>query len=274
MKIFNKKRALVLVAVLLFALIMALPMLAMATNGDSRVEDAAGFFTESERQNLEKKLNDVSGKHGCDVVVFTCDSIGMREARDYALDHFFDVGRYSSNGLIMLITRDRDYAFCASSGMCEYAMTDDAYDLLEDVVVDELRDNNYYEACMKFADNCDEFMTAYESGEPYKKPEEPKDVGGMLGVAGVAAAGVGAATGAIGTGSMKSKLKTVHQKATATDYVKRGSLNVMAANEMYLYSNVIRTAIPRDEGRSGGGSYSHGFTSSSGHSGSGVSGKF
>lgn len=265
MKNGTKKRLFVLAAILLFVLMCALPALTMAQS--VYIEDNAGYLSESERASLRSKLSSYSSKHGCDIVVITCDSVGAKSAELYAADYYEYQG-YAKDGMVMLISRERDYAF-AATGKCQDALTDDALEVLEDEVVDVLKDGDYYGAFVKFADYCDEFMTAYEGGEPYEKP---KDTGGRLAFAGVAAAGVGAATGAIGTGSMKSKLKSVRSKSSATDYVKRDSMNIMAANEMYLYSNVVRTPIPRDDERSSGGG--HSFTSSSGSSWSGSSGKF
>ena len=265
----NRKRTVLLIALLVFALMCALPVLAAVTDANlTNVEDNANYLSESQRENLSNKLISLSRKHGCDIVVITCDSVGAKSAELYAAD-YYEIRGYSNDGIVMLISRERDYAF-AAKGKCRSALTDDAYELLTNEVVDELRSDNYYEAFNKFAAYCDEFMDAYENGEPYTKP---KDVGGRLAVAGAAAAGVGGLTGAIGTGSMKSKLKSVARKEYASDYVKRDSLNIMEANEMYLYSNVIRTPIPRSEDRSGSGG-SHSFTSSSGSSWSGTSGKF
>lgn len=270
MKIRNKKRAFALAAFLLFALLLAMPVLAVVTDAAlTRVEDNAGYFSENQRTALSNRLTALSEKHGCDIVIITCQSVGNKTAELYAADYYETRG-YSKDGIVMLISRERDYAF-AGKGKGYSALTNDAHDVLNSEVVDELRDDNYYEAVNKFADYCDEFLTAYENGEPYQKP---KDVGGRLALAGAAAAGAGGLTGAIGTGSMKSKLKSVVKKEYASDYVKRDSLNIMAANEMYLYSNVVRTPIPRDDERSGGSSGGHSFTSSSGSSWSGSSGKF
>ena len=73
----------------------------------------------------------------------------------------------------------------------------------------------------------------------------------------------------IATGVMKGKLKTVRRKASASDYLKPGSLQLNGQSDVFLYSNVVRTAKPKDTGSSGGGSSTH--TSSSGrtHGGGG-----
>ena len=72
------------------------------------------------------------------------------------------------------------------------------------------------------------------------------------------------------TGSMKSKLKSVHRKRSASEYMKRDSLNMVDASEIYLYSNVTRTYIDRDrDSHSGGGGGVHISSSGTTHGGGG-----
>ncbi len=68
---------------------------------------------------------------------------------------------------------------------------------------------------------------------------------------------------------MASKLKSVRHKTGASDYVEKGSLRMVDQREIFLYTNVVKTEIPRDNDRSSGG-----FSSSSGSSWSGSSGKY
>ena len=72
---------------------------------------------------------------------------------------------------------------------------------------------------------------------------------------------------------MASMLKSVRHKTGASDYVEKGSLRMVDQREMFLYTNVVKTEITRDNDRSSGGS-SGGFSSSSGSSWSGSSGKY
>jgi uncharacterized protein len=70
---------------------------------------------------------------------------------------------------------------------------------------------------------------------------------------------------------MKKKLKTVQKKQAAADYVRPGSLNVIYANEQFLYKNVAR--VKKESSSSGGGGSST-HSSSSGRSHGGGGGKF
>ena len=72
---------------------------------------------------------------------------------------------------------------------------------------------------------------------------------------------------------MKRKLHTVNMQAAANNYLKNGSLNITESNDIFLYSNVTKTAKPQDnDSNSGSGSSTH--ESSSGNTYGGGGGTF
>lgn len=73
---------------------------------------------------------------------------------------------------------------------------------------------------------------------------------------------IGLVVAFIVTASMKKKLKTVSFKAGASDYMKPGTLNVTSANDVFLYTNVVKREKPKSDSSSGSSSSS----SSSGRS--------
>ena len=79
--------------------------------------------------------------------------------------------------------------------------------------------------------------------------------------------------------AMKGKLKTVHRRYEASNYVVPGSLALQQSEDRFLYSNVTQTPIPRhDDNHSSHGGFSGGGSSvsfgSSGVSHGGGGGKF
>lgn len=214
------------------------------------VVDMVDLLSDEEEAQLRSKLEEISNRQNADVVFVTVNSTGNKSAMDFA-DDFFDYNGYRTDGILMLVSMQNSDWWVSTAGRGITAVTDDALERYEEESVTYLTYANYYTACSKFADLSDEFLTLEKQGTPYQKPEEKSSSG--LATAGVVSAGVGLATGAIGTGSMKSKLKSVHRKRSATEYMKRDSLNIVDASEIYLYSNVTRTYIDRDRGSSGGG---------------------
>ena len=235
-----------------------------------RVVDMADLLSDNEEAQLRSKLDEISNRQNADVVFVIVNSTGNKSPMEFA-DDYFDYNGFRPDGILMLVSmQDRDW-WISTTGRGITAVTDDAYERYEEESVTYLTYGNYATACSKFADLSDEFLTLEANGTPYHKPEEKRSSG--LGAAGVISAGVGLATGAIGTGSMKSKLKSVHSKQNASEYMKRDSLNIVDASEIYLYSNVTRTYIDRDRGSSGGGGGGV-HISSSGTTHGGGGGKF
>ena len=70
---------------------------------------------------------------------------------------------------------------------------------------------------------------------------------------------------------MKGGMKTAKNKVDASFYVVSNSLNLLTANDIYLYETVTRTKIETPSGGSGGGGRS--FSSGSGRSYGGRSGR-
>ena len=67
-------------------------------------------------------------------------------------------------------------------------------------------------------------------------------------------------------------LEDVRKQAAATTYVRDGSMRLTDSRDLFLYTNVTRTAIPKNNSSGGGGSSTH--TSSGGVSHGGGGGKF
>lgn len=236
----------------------------------NRVEDAADLLTPEQEAALAQKLDEYSRKHDCDIVVITAKSLGSKTARLFAADYYETCGYNMSGGMVMMVCPEaRDYAF-VGTGKC-YSITNDSkvIDHLKDVVVaDQLKYDHYNTAFNVFADKCDEFLTNVENGKPAYKKNLISTTFAAIG-----SAVVGLVSGGSAAGGMASKLKSVRHKTGASDYVEKGSLRMVDQREIFLYTNVVKTEIPRDNDRSSGGS-SGGFSSSSGSSWSGSSGKY
>ena len=123
---------------------------------------------------------------------------------------------------------------------------------------------------MKFADLCEKFIIQALSGEPYDVENLPEETVPFYMIFLISLV-VGFVIALIVTGVMRSRMKTVHMKPDAADYMKKNSLNLTRCGDMFLYNQVSRTAKPKEDS-SGGGSSTH--TSSSGETHGGSSGSF
>ncbi len=251
-------------------LVTEVPVTAAPIVSGNRVEDSADLLSDAQESALAAKLDEISRKHDCDVVVITAKSLGNKLARLFAADYYEMCGYNMSGGMVMMVCPEqRDYAFVAT-GKCYDIFNDTkVIDHLKEVVVsDQLAYDRYNSGFTVFADKCDEFLTNVENGKPpYKKNPI------SLVFAAIGSAVVALVTGGVTASTMESKLKSVRKQQNASEYVQQGSLRMVNQSEMFLYRNVVKTERPRDDNRSGGGS-SGGFSSSSGSSWSGSSGKY
>lgn len=238
--------------VLACILCVALTVPAFAADID-RFTDTVGLLTESENVALNNKLDTLSQQLHFDIAIVVMDSLDGWEVDD-AAESIYDQYNFGygadRDGVILLIAMDsRDWGITAK-GFGKEALNKDAQDAISGLIVPLLSTGEYNEAFNVFADGCGDMVTDAMNGNVYKAPF---NVVKSIGIAVV----VSLVVALIVVGSMKAKLKTVHQKYAASDYVVPGSLAITNARERYLYSTTSRTAKPKnDSSSSSGGSVS------------------
>ena len=214
-----------------------------------RLADFADLLDDGQKEELEAKLDQVSEDYGCDVVVVTEETLDGAVPQDYA-DDFFDYNDYGmgedKSGILFLITMSERKRCISTHG----------------------------EAIQIFTDAGQEYMTdnfvSYLS-EPYDVENLPEETIPFYMIFLISLV-VGFVIALIVTGVMRSRMKTVHMKPDAADYMKDGSLHINRSRDIFLYHQVTRTAKPKEESSGGGGSSTH--TSSSGETHGGSSGSF
>ena len=239
----------------------------------TRVVDMAALLSDSEESSLLFKLDEISERQQFDVVVVTVGSLDGKTPTAYA-DDFYDYNGYGFgaeyDGVLLLVSmEERDWSI-STCGYGITALTDAGQEYISENFIPQLSSGDYAGAFNTFADLCDEFVTQAKNKNPYdvgNMPKGPLPLGRNLIIALVS----GLLVALVGTGIMKGQLKSVHAKAAAGDYMKKGSLNIRESRDTFLYKHTDRRAKPK-ESSSSGGSSTH--TSSSGRTHGGSSGKF
>jgi uncharacterized protein len=274
-----KKRFISILLVAFLCVASAVPVFADSfpdTRLQERLVDDADILTDSEKSALIAKLNEISERQNLDVTILTTNSIGNEEPRVYAADFFeasgYGVGNNHDGIILMLSMEERDWAI-ATHGYGIEVFTDAGQDYITDQIVDYFSDGEYYEGFDKYADLCDEFITQANNDEPYDSGDLPSAkptifnyvmmIGGAL--------LIGIVCALVGTGIMRSKLKTVRFQNSANDYIRQNSMKLTSQNDILLYTHVTRHKKEDNNSRGGGSST---FSSSSGSSFGGSSGKF
>ena len=275
--------------VLLFLAVLCVCMCARVTAqaAPQLLVDEADNLTPDEERALTDMLIEVSDRYDADIVVLVIDSLNGSDAQAYA-DDFYDQNGYADDGALFLFSvGDSEYAF-STLGRTAEALTDAALDMIEDDVLNGLRNGkatqDYYDAYVAYIEGVDTYLGIAESGTPFEyETEEPirgfealrQTLGGN-----VLFSAIGGFVGSfLYMGRQKSKLKSVHRQRGAATYVTGGGPALTVSDDRFVNKSVNRTPIrqsaPPSSSRTGSarrGTTYH--TSSSGRSHGGRSGKF
>lgn len=248
-----------------------------------RLADQEELLTTEEQEELLARLDEISERQQCDVVIVTVASIEGKTATEYA-DDYFDYQGYGygekSDGILLLVgMKERVWAISTHGSLGISAFTDAGLDYIKEDVQFQLKLDNYAKAFRTFASLCDQFLTAAHKGKPY-------DVGNLP----IKHASpsiliflfpIGILIMVWKSRSKKRSLKSVVKKTGAISYKVPNSLHLWVNEDRITGSHVTkrkRNEESRDRGGSSGSGGSSGgsttHTSSSGRTHGGTSGTF
>lgn len=265
---------------LLFAMLLlfvwSVPAFAAQTIPDSRQEarlvDDSGLLSTEEASTLQTKLDEISERQQCDVVIVTVDSLDGKTPQDYA-DDFYDYNGYGygddRDGVLFLVSMGERKWQISTCGYGITAFTDAGIEYIGEKCKDYLSDGEYMDAFCEFADLSDQFLTQAKSGEAYDVGHMPKEKLSPFWI--VADFGIGFLIMLIIAAVKRSKLKSVRFQAAADEYVNTGSMT-LTRNQDHLVNRVVTSrVIPKEDHSGGGGSSTHTSSSGSSHGGGGGS---
>lgn len=250
----------IMIMIIACASVLSLPVLAESDTADShplRLVDSADLLTDSQEESLRKKLDEISERQDFDVVIVTVAGTGGKTTEDYAND-FYDYNGYgmgtNRDGVLLLVSKQADldgnHRRISTRGYGITAFTNKGIDWIISNIKPKLESNENNEAFNDFADYADDFVTKAKDGHPFVPFNAGKKI--LISLA------IGLVLAVIVIVVMISQLKSVHQKANASDYTKKGSMNVTQSRDMFIYRHVDRRKKPENDS----GSNTH--TSSSG----------
>ena len=251
----------------LLAILLVLTMIVLTVSAASpRLADEAGLLSNTECADIEKQLDNLSAQYDLDVVIVTTDSTGSRTPMEYA-DDYFDYNDYAPDGVLLLVSMEEGDWWISTTGYGITAFTDAGIAYIGENIVPHLSDGEYGKAFTTFTELCDQFLSQAKMGDPFDTHNLPKEPFKLVRNV-IVALVIGLVAAWFATGSMKAKLKTVHQQAKADDYIVSGSLQLTKSRDLFLYTHLDR----REKPKSSSGSSTH--TSSSGTTHGGGGGKF
>lgn len=236
---------------LIFAFILCLSLMLPVSASNARLVDDAGLLSSDEYSDVLDTLDEISERQDFDVVIYTCFGNSGYDIVDYADSYFDDNFGVNNDGAILVVDTLYNNWSISTSGRGVDNISNDKCDEIGEEVAEYLKDGDYYNAMIVFAEFCDDNC----NGPGYNW---------FFGIVFSLVVGFGIAL--ISVLVMKGKLKSVHRQPAAKDYLVPGSMNVTMSRDIFLYRNVTRRAKPKEN------SGSH--TSSSGGRHGGSSGSF
>lgn len=287
MKLFVKFFAALSAILLLFTAAAAAEGVAVIPENPTRVMDGAGLLSEDEQTELRTRLDEMSARHNCDIVVATVDSTNGATPMAYADDLFdyagFGLGDDRTGILLLISMEERDWWISTRGGAIRI-LTDDRIQSIGDDIVDDLGSGDYAAAFSTFADDCERYCMLYGDYDDYGGDGDGSHDGIGSKLAYFArifpyvmpwywiplSLLIGFLIACIAVSVMKGKLRSVRYQPAAGSYVRPGSFAVTASRDQYLYRTVSRTERPKDT--DSGSSSTHSSSSGASHGGGG--GKF
>ena len=273
------------------------------------VLDWSDLLTAEEESALNALLGGISDEADANIIVATVDSLEGDSAQNFA-DNLYDAGLTyfglmdgTEDGALLLVAMNERQWAISTAGYGIEVITDQALDHMEDAVIPYLNEGAYYLAFQTFGELCGAYWDAdpygYENGDPLSGSTYPVYDGSLYGEdiyypsAGETirygssfgpqwifiALLIGFLIALIPMGVLKSQLSSVHRQTGAASYRKQDTVRITGSKDLFLYRNITKKPIPRDDSNRSGGSMGSrpggGFhTSSSGRSHGGRSGGF
>ncbi len=285
-KTLNKRLFGIIIVLLMLSLLLPLRVFAAdnilwdsyeipSTRQKPRLVDNADLLMSYEKEDLTKKLDEISAKHQCNIAVLTVYS-HSGPIQDFADDYFdyngFGADYNGSGILFMLSMEDREWAI-STSGSAITAFTDYGQEYMVKKMMGDLSDGYYGDAFSTYIDVCDYLLDIYSQGTAfdvdYKAPRTTGDYVRMI----LISLAIGLAVAFIPLLFMASELTTVKMSTGANDYQSKNGINISLRQDIFERKVLNKTQIQqssgsRSGGSSGGGSSIHTSSSGSSHGGS------
>ena len=221
---------------LLFALVIcvSLSVTVFATEEkECFIYDSAEILTESEHQQLDETLSQLSSTYNAEVVIVTvasADGMDVRELADGLYDKLGIGYGADHDGVMLMLCMDPRQYHIIGKGFAAEAIDASVIENIGESISTDLKSNRFSAAFRIFTDECKYYLDGHLNGFPFKTT---KNV--------LIALVVGLLFAWIITKSWESKLKSVRKQDQANVYVKSGSMNITQSGDFFMYRNITRT---------------------------------
>ena len=298
-----KKLTVILLSVLILLSLVSTAFAYDYEEGDrtALVNDLADIIPDYDEETLNYKLEQISEDYECEVALLTVNSTDGYDITAFADDYYdyngFGYGENDDGIMLVVDMGYREFAI-TTHGTAIDIFTDYNLIQLENVFVPYLSQGSYtdafiayYEKCINIFDDYNTYLNDFGGeGEVYIPSEDDYDYDYDYGYGNdyyqpaktdffsvkwlVISVVIGIVIAFLYTNFLKSQLKTVKSKPSASDYVIPGSFTLTGQRDVFLYRNIKKTPKPKNNSGSrggssfGGGSSTHRSSSGRTHGGS------
>lgn len=237
--------------------------------------DYAEYLTDDEITKLTERLDGLREKYDFDAAI-CIDNVmwgdTAMEAADDTYDYYLYGAGANDDGMIFYISKEPRNYWISTHAYGETVCNDRGIAYMKTLVEPKLKSDEYYEACVAYADGVEELLQMAADGKPYNKKvlDKPRIQKAVL--IGVILGFIVSLIIAFSRTSHAVKLmNTARAKADAHGYMKPGSFDLQVNQDVFLYSDVSRTEKEQRSSSSSGGGGSHISSSGRSHGGGGGS---
>lgn len=244
------------------------------------VVDNAGYLNDEAVQSLTARLDELRDRYDVDVAVVIDDQMwgdSVEEAADNTYDYYFYGAGTGDDGVLLYISKEPRMYHISTFGSGITAFTDYGIEYIQSLIVPKLQNDDYYSACMAYANGADKLLQQAADGTPYDVGSDDVELtagertGASLGFGVILALIIALIASAISTRIKVNQMNTAREQADAHGYMKPGSFNLQTRQDVFLYSHLDRREKPKEPPAGSGGSTVHVSSSGRSHGGGGGS---
>lgn len=228
-----------------------------------KIYDFSEVLTEEEVQTLKEKINSFIEKTNMDMVIvipkFSYSSDQQNE--DYAADFYdyndfgLDFEKYSGVLFLRNTYDDDPYFNIYTFGEAQLYFDYDRLEETLDDVYDDIKSGNYLDGFSMFIDNMERY---YDLGFPKGKEKYYIDENGIVKIPytipWILSIAISTIVTMIIVGIFISKNKMVKKATTASEYLKKDSVNITNKKDVFITSHTTSYTTSSSSGSGGGGS--------------------
>lgn len=260
--------------ILIFSIVVVFNSLISVKANSLKVIDEANVLNEAQIENINQKINEYINKTGFDIVVYFTeynDYFNQYSTDDEAItnlaDDTYDFNDYGigedRNGLIMVVDVGyRKYTITTCGEECIDTYTGYSLDNMYGNIGYYLSNDDWANASLEFISQAkyvyeNRIIVPQEEESPYKKALLPSAIGALL-------------ISIIVFFILRGQLKHMKISTEASGYMNQQNINLLRSGDIFLYTDVKRHRIQRDNPNiSHGGSSTHISSSGTSHGGGG-----